>query len=337
MNVYYLRLIFSLISKLTFLRLLNLIKLKISYLITYLTGRYVRWGEPWTASIEPSALCNLQCPECPIGSHILTRPSNFINIDDFTRWLDQMQPKLFYLILYFQGEPLLHPNFPKLINIAHLRRVHTLTSTNAQTITESTAIRLVEAGLDEIIVSVDGVTEETYRQYRRGGTLEKAIRGIENLVKARKKLSKKNPFIRLQFIVMRHNEHQIQEIKVLGKKLVVDRVELKTAQIYDPTDPNKILPSNPKFARYKVNSQGMLEIKKKRHKGCMKMWEGSVLTWDGKVLPCCYDKDAEYNFGHATAIVPVKSILNSPTARTFRLRVMQSRSHFEMCKSCHER
>ncbi|MDN5329509.1 MAG: hypothetical protein PWP35_1296 [Bacteroidales bacterium] len=337
MNKYYCRLIFSLLSKLTFPRLLNIIKLKISYLITYFSGRYVRWGEPWTASIEPSALCNLQCPECPIGSHILTRPSNFINTDDFTRWIDQMQPQLFYLILYFQGEPLLHPNFPELIKIAHQRRIHTLTSTNAQTITEPLARKLVEAGLDEIIVSVDGTTEETYRQYRRGGTLEKATRGIENLVKVRKVLGKKNPFIRLQFIVMRHNEHQIQEIKLLGKKLGVDRVELKTAQIYDPTDPNKILPSNPKFARYKVNSQGLLEIKKKRHKGCMKMWEGTVLTWDGKVLPCCYDKDADHAFGQATATQTVKNILNNPMARTFRLKVMQSRSHYDMCKNCHER
>jgi len=337
MNVYVLRYLFSLISQITPLRLFNLLQLKFSYFVTLLTGKYVRWGQPWTASVEPSALCNLQCPECPIGSHMLTRPSNFIDLEDYTRWLDQMQPQLFYLILYFQGEPLLHREFPELIRIARRRRIHTLTSTNAQVITEALARQLVEAGLDEIIVSVDGTTEETYRQYRRGGKLDKALRGIENLVKARHELRRKNPLIRLQFIVMRHNEHQIPEIKALGKKLGVDRVELKSAQIYDPADPNRILPQNPRYARYLMNDKGLLELKKQRSRGCMKMWEGTVLTWDGQVLPCCYDKDADHSFGQATATASVKDILNNLPARDFRMKVMHSRSHFEMCRGCHER
>ncbi len=297
----------------------------------------MRWGFPWTASIEPSALCNLQCPECPIGSHMLTRPSNFVSIDDYTHWVDQMQPYLFYLILYFQGEPLLHPQFAELVKIARSRRIHTLTSTNAQVITPSMAKQLVEAGLDEIILSVDGTTEETYRQYRRGGTLEKALKGIENLVAARKALGKANPYLRLQFIVMRHNEHQIDEIKKMRRDLGVDKLELKSAQIYDPTDPNKILPQNSQFARYRINSQGLLELKKSKKRGCKKMWEGTVITWDGEVIPCCYDKDAELSYGRATRNNSIKTIINSAAANDFRKKVMQARSHFQMCSGCHEK
>lgn len=337
MNFRFISYAFRLALKITPRRFLNLLLLKTSYYVSYITKRHVRWGQPWTASIEPAALCNLQCPECPIGSHLLTRPSNFVNPDDYTRWLDEMQPGLFYLILYFQGEPLLHREFVEMVSRARQRRIHTLTSTNAQMITETMARQLVEAGLEEIIVSVDGTTEETYRRYRRGGTLDKAVKGVENLVGARKDLKKSYPFIRLQFIVMRHNEHQIGDIKALGKKLGVDRVELKTAQIYDPTDPHQILPTNEKYARYRKNPEGLLEPKKVRRRGCHKMWEGTVITWDGRVLPCCYDKDAEHSFGVADSQNAVRDVLQSPEAEKFRIKVIQARSHFDMCRGCHER
>ncbi|MGC8866120.1 MAG: radical SAM/SPASM domain-containing protein [Bacteroidales bacterium] len=337
MNRYALSYFFRLISKITPIRLFNLLKLRTSYYLTLITGKYIRWGYPWTASIEPSALCNLQCPECPIGSHMLTRPSNFISLEDYTRWIDQMHPHLFYLILYFQGEPLLHPQFPALVKIAHSRRIHTLTSTNAQVITPSLAQQLVEAGLDEIILSMDGTSEETYRQYRRGGTLKKALEGINNLVAARKQLGKTNPYLRLQFIVMRHNEHEMDEIKELGKRLGIDRVDLKSAQIYDPSDPHGILPLNQRYARYRKNKDGLIELKNPRQRGCHKMWEGTVITWDGQVLPCCYDKDAEHSFGRAHGSVSVKDVLNRASAKEFHQKVMQSRKHYQMCTHCHER
>ena len=84
------------------------------------------------------------------------------------------------------------------------------------------------------------------------------------------------------------NEHQINDIKVLGKEIGVDEVRFKTAQIYDYVNGNKLIPTIEKYSRYKKQNDGTYQIKNKMHNHCWKLWHSSVITWDGSVVPCCF-------------------------------------------------
>src|ERR687889_540002 len=136
------------------------------------------------------------------------------------------------------------------------------TSTNAHYLTDEVARKTVESGLDRLIISIDGTTQDVYRQYRVGGNLDKVIEGAKNIVKWKKELKSKKPFVFLQFLVVKHNEHQIEEIKEIAKEIGVDQVRFKTAQVYDyKNDPNQLIPSIEKFSRYKKDNDGDYTVK----------------------------------------------------------------------------
>ena len=84
---------------------------------------------------------------------------------------------------------------------------------------------------DKLIFSVDGLDEESYQQYRVGGTFEQADKGLRALIKRRNELGLKKPFVEFQFIVMKHNEDQLDDVIRYGNDVGVDKVVFKTMQI----------------------------------------------------------------------------------------------------------
>ena len=118
--------------------------------------------------------------------------------------------------------------------------------------------------MDRLIISIDGTTQDVYQQYRVGGNIDKVIEGAKNIVKWKKELKSKTPFVFFQFLVVKPNEHQIEDIKTTGKEIGVDDVWFKTAQVYDyETDPNQLIPTIDKFSRYKKNTDGTYSTKNK--------------------------------------------------------------------------
>ena len=151
-----------------------------------------------------------------------------------------------------QGEPYLNPAFLDMVKYASSKKIYTATSTNAHYLNDENAKKTVESGLDRLIISIDGTTQDVYKQYRVGGNLEKVIEGAKNIVKWKKELNSKTPFVFFQFLVVKPNEHQIEEIKKLAKEIGVDDVRFKTAQVYDyENDPNQLIPTIDKFSRYR--------------------------------------------------------------------------------------
>jgi MoaA/NifB/PqqE/SkfB family radical SAM enzyme len=239
------------LSKLRPRRLWNAVKVYSSYQLTRLTGKPVQWGLPISISFEPTTSCNLRCPECPSGLRAFTRPTGMLENSFFRQTIDDIHKDLLYLIFYFQGEPYLNPEFLNMVKYAHDKGIYTATSTNAHYLTEEKAKQTVESGLDRLIISIDGTTQDVYQQYRVGGKLEKVLEGARNIVKWKKELKSKTPFIFFQFLVVKPNEHQIEEVKQLGKEIGVDQVRFKTAQVYDyENDPHQLIPTNNKYSRY---------------------------------------------------------------------------------------
>ncbi|WP_114777699.1 SPASM domain-containing protein [Botryobacter ruber] len=326
---------FNFLSKLTPLRVLNAAQVTGSYVVSRLTGRAWHWGVPLSISFEPTTSCNLRCPECPSGLRSFTRPTGMLEDSLFKATIDQLHRQLLYLIFYFQGEPYLHKNFLELVQYASRKGIYTATSTNAHYLNDETARQTVESGLDRLIISIDGTTQETYAAYRVGGKLEKVLEGTRNVVKWKKKLKSKTPHLMFQFLVVRPNEHQLEDVQKLAKELGVDEVVFKTAQIYDYENGSSLIPTIDYYSRYRNNGNGTYSIKNKLLNHCWKMWHSCVITWDGLVVPCCFDKDAEYRQGDLKKET-FRSLWRGARYRNFRQALIKSRSEIEMCRNCTE-
>lgn len=295
----------------------------------------MQWGYPISISFEPTNFCNLRCPECPSGLRSFTRPTGMLQTDFFRATIDEMHRELLYLVFYFQGEPYLNPKFLDMVKYATDKKIYTATSTNAHYLTDDNARKTIESGLDRLIISIDGTTQEVYEQYRVGGQLQKVIDGARNIVKWKKELNSKKPFVVFQFLVVRPNEHQIEEVKKLGKEIGVDDVWFKTAQIYDyENDPNQLIPTREEYSRYKRTANGV-RFKGRVQNQCWRLWHDPVITWDGLVAPCCFDKDAQYRMGNLRS-QGFREIWKNGEYRQFRAKILKGRKEIDICANCSE-
>jgi radical SAM protein with 4Fe4S-binding SPASM domain len=325
----------NMLSKTSWRRIKNATDIYSSFYQSRLTGAAKIKGYPVSISIEPTTSCNLRCPECPSGLRSFTRPTGMLNVNLFRQSLDQLADKLSYLTFYFQGEPYLHPDFLPMVNYASSKGIYTATSTNAHYLKDEAARQTVESGLDRLIISIDGTTQETYESYRVGGLLEKVLEGTANIIRWKRALKSITPHVVFQFLVVAPNEHQINDVRKLAKEIGVDQVVLKTAQIYDFENGSPLMPSQEKYSRYKKTDAGKYEIKSNLLNHCWKMWQGCVITWDGKVLPCCFDKDGKHVLGDLQ-LQSFQEIWNGERYNTFRQSLLRSREEIEICKNCTE-
>lgn len=255
--------------------------------------------------------------------------------DFFRKTIDELHRDLLYLIFYFQGEPYLNPAFLEMVKYASGKGIYTATSTNAHYLTDENARKTVESGLDRLIISIDGTTQDVYTQYRVGGNLEKVIQGAKNIVKWKKELGSKKPFVFFQFLVVKPNEHQIADIKLLAKEIGVDEVRFKTAQVYDYEEGNRLIPTIDKYSRYKKQDDGTYTIKNKLGNHCWRLWHSPVITWDGLVVPCCFDKDAQHRLGDLKSST-FKTLWHNENYVRFRTQLMKGRKHIDICANCSE-
>jgi radical SAM protein with 4Fe4S-binding SPASM domain len=322
-------------SSFIFNRSANTAKILLGYLGSRISGKPLIWGTPIAFSIEPTTRCNLRCPQCITGRGELRRPGGSISMELFKSAIDQLSPSLSYLTLYFQGEPFLHDRFNEMVRYARDRKIFVATSTNGHFMDEATAKACVESGLNRIIVSLDGSTQESYSTYRAGGNFEKVTEGIRTLVKARREAKRKNPQIVLQCLVLGTNQHELAFIRHLGRELGADKVEFKSAQFYDFKEGDPLMPSPGKYSRYIRNKDGNpgLSARNPLRNQCFRMWSSCVITWDGKVVPCCFDKNADHILGDITK-EPFSMIWKALPYKQFREKLLRDRSSVDICRNC---
>lgn len=323
------------LRKSSFRKLLNVIKLYLSYKLTQWRGKAIQWGMPMTISVEPTTACNLRCPECPSGLRSFSRATGNLKSDFFRNTIDQMYKDLSYLIFYFQGEPYINPQFLDMVKYANEKSIYTITSTNGHFLNDENARKTVESGLDRMIISVDGTTQEVYENYRKAGNLEQVLQGARNMVKWKKKLNSKTPHLIFQFLVVKPNEHQIDEVYKLAEEIGIDEVKLKTAQIYEYEQGNDLIPTIEKYSRYAKQKDGSYKVKNKLLNHCWKLWHACVITWDGMVVPCCFDKDASHVLGDLKE-KSFSTIWQDQQYQAFRQTLIKGREHIDICTNCTE-
>jgi radical SAM protein with 4Fe4S-binding SPASM domain len=264
------------------------------------------WAKPITAVIEPSETCSLNCRFCPTGRRRKEREPVLMSPKTFKLAAEPLVDCLYEAYLYNWGEPFDNPTIWEYIKFMSDRKVKTIVSTNLNLPGKGDVESIIKSGLDTLIVSIDGTTEETYRLYRSGGDFGRTMETLKSIIKEKRINNLKRPFIIWQFVVFSHNEHQIDEAIDLAKQIGVDQItflptsphmekEIFNTEQQRISEVTGILPKDERFHLY-TGSRG--EGKLRRRSDCTMLWDGITIRTDGGVAPCCSSYFARYDFGN---------------------------------------
>ena len=325
----------NILNSVTLIRLINALKLFFSYQIAILLKKPIHFGSPMALSIEPTTACNLGCPECPSGLKKFTRKTGNLTLDLHQKIINESYKKLIYVNYYFQGEPFINPYLFDMISLSTSKNIFCSTSTNGHFLTDENCKKTINSGLQNLIISIDGNSQESYEEYRKNGDFEKVKKGAKNLVNWKNKLESKYPNIILQFLIVKSNEHLVKEMKTLCNELGLNEFRIKTAQFYEFQNGNPLMPLNEQYSRYRKNKNGQYELKNKFKNQCWRMWSSCVITVNGEVVPCCFDKDAKHQLGKLKS-ESLSEIWKSKDYTYFRSSILKNRNDIDICKNCSE-
>jgi radical SAM protein with 4Fe4S-binding SPASM domain len=311
-----------------FIRPLNAVKAGISCINGNILRRTNVYGMPVSLGIELTNHCNLRCPECNSGSGLITRNRGFISIDLFEKIIEEAGPYLYNLNLYFQGESMMHPQFFAILN--RCGNIYTTLSTNGHFLSEENAEKIAASPLRKLIVSLDGIDKPTYNYYRVNGDLDAVLAGIKNISESVKRSHSDLKLI-IQFLVNRKNEEQLNEVKKFAVEMGAS-FKVKSMQIINIDSYETWLPAQGKFSRYTKEGRGYA-IKSRLQNRCARLWFNPVVTWDGRVLPCCFDKNADYIMGDMNQD-SLRNIWIGERYRKFRKDLLTGRRKIEICTNC---
>lgn len=273
---------------------------------------------PSIFSVEVSLGCNLRCPECKTGNSQINRKKGLMTFAEFQIIADKIKPYAKYVYLHLWGEPLLNNDI--FLMIEYISTVsHVNISTNGQLVNKEIAEKLILSGVTDIIVSIDGVTQEVYEKYRVGGNIQKAFGALENLVYYNKKNGKHVNIIP-QFIVFKHNEHQIHHFEHICKTLGLVP-SFKSPYISKKSHLQRS--TYPHYRRKEFsNSHKYSEALSKE---CMAVQSSLTILIDGSVVPCCYDFQSNIIFGNIFQD-DIIDIWNCPECYNFRYNLYMGRT-----------
>ncbi len=324
----------QLFKALTFKRIWNALQMLAAFLLSMITKRNIVWGVPPVLTIEPTNVCNLRCPLCVTGNGTMERAYGRMDFDTFTRLIDEIGGRVLYLVFFNQGEPYLHRRFNEFVAYAKHRGIYVTTSTNAHYFDNETAEATVRSGMDSLVISVDGATQETYAHYRVGGSLAKVQQGIRALVDAKRRLRSKTPYLYMQFLVMQHNEHELPQMERMAAELGVDQLLKKNIQVETLEEAHEWLPQEEKFRRYSLTEN---DFTVKRGKGvCIRPWLTTMVNWDGSVVPCCFDKNGHHTTGDLRTAKNFLEVWQSKSYSNFRHQMLNERDAIDICKNCNQ-
>lgn len=318
--------------KISLKRLINLLKVSFSFL--FKKTRVL--GLPPVLMVEPTNLCNLRCPLCPAGTDTLARPKGTMGLELFQKIIEELGDYIWHLTLWNWGEPFICPDIYEMITLAERKGIFTRISTNGHFLTAGPKVeRLLTTGLDNLLVAIDGASEETFSLYRQKGDWEKVVAGLKEIMARKKRQRLFRPRVELQFMVMKHNEHELLRIQSLAREIGVDRLTFKTVNIkFGPGDNkekiDKFLPQRNYLSRYQPHStQRKVYLKNK----CYRLWFSSVINWDGTVTPCCYDAPGRYSFGRIQE-KGFSQVWNNTAYRQFRTALLKDKKVIGLCQDC---
>ena len=278
--------------------------------------------------IEITNFCNLDCVMCPTGLHVLERAEGRMEMDLFRQIIDEMAPHVKTTTLHIWGEPLIHPNFIEMVRYAREAGIEVATSTNATILTEERARGLIEAGLSEIYLCLDGMDAETYEAIRRKADFEETKANIERFIEIRREYSV-GPRTYVQLIEMAPTADQAEEFRRFWDRPGVDRVNVKAFDSWG----NQVKEITK--LRDDEQKKALPSLKERYH--CPLLWYHCHVYWDGTVTCCDRDFGAKYPLGNVVESGGVMAVWNGPKMQELRAKhLANDLKDVPACRSCTE-
>ena len=286
--------------------------------------------------VEPTSLCNLKCPLCPVPSH-LHRPGTHMRMDTYRNVIDDLVGYAEKIDLWNFGEPFLNPDIFDMIKYAEDRGIRIRVSTNSTYLGEEEVRKIFWSDLSSIIVCLDGASKDTHERYRIGSQFEKVVEGIARLARSKRALERDRPLIRLQFLVFSYNEHEIDAILDLAERMRVDQLALKNVSLgtwvgeqVRQKMARKLLPKNDKYRKYTVGEE-RIELKI-QDRVCSWAYENGVVLSNGDVTTCCYDSSGDHAFANVHRDGGLMQILASGKMHEVRQQIVAR--ELPLCGTC---
>ena len=318
----------------------------------FLRVEFARWrghtvvkGYPYVLKIESTNICNLECPFCLDRDRSSfdqdgSRGFGRMKADSFKKILDQMAPYAFNVNLYGSGEPLLFPEAYEMMRYAADNNIGVRISSNLsmRDFTDEQAEKIINAGIEHLIVSCHGASQETYEKYMVGGDFERVTRNMKKLTDAKKRLGKKLPFIDWQFLLFSHNQHEAPKAQKMADELGIDFLRLiypnippehkdewrpraeGEAEDYQPVKESSNGASNGEASNgqasngaAKAPAEPPKPTKPINVEKCTWPYRSIYFNWDGGILPCCDGTTKpSFDLGKMDDSVDIRDIWNGP-------------------------
>ncbi len=292
---------------------------------------------PPILQLEPSNVCNLHCLTCATGAKMMTRPAEQMSYDLFCHIIDQVKDYIHLLVFWSWGEPFINKEATAMIRYAKDQGLLVHTSTNGHFfLTRESARHVVDSGLDSLIFAVDGLDQITYQRYRKGGSLQSVLASIENVLAERSSAGVNHPRVTLRFIVMRHNEHQVDKVREFARQLGVDNVSFRSANV-NRAKVNmeaELTPDTEKYQQFIYDRKPLGKLLFRQEQCyCHRPYANLTIFSSGEVVSCENDFNASISFGNA-ATQSISDIFFSPRFRAFYKKFPENLDTFRFCKEC---
>ncbi|MEO0475089.1 MAG: radical SAM protein [Planctomycetota bacterium] len=335
-------------------------------------------GRPYKMKIESTNICNTRCQLCPTGLGLRGRRKGRMAYEQYTELIRQVRRHLFALDLSMWGDPLIAPDIYKMIGHAHDNGIWTYISSNLHgfkieprkqrdgTLEEvDDATKLIQSGLDMLTCSLHGASQETFAIYQPGKDFGDALAKVRHIVETKKKLGSSTPAIQLNFVVTKHNEHEIEPFRKMAEELGCKPIfstasmnvrfldkdkKLTPLGLADDVLAKKTkdhledwLPENKDYVlsaydeMRETGEQRSEEYNGKKSYNCSWPWRQSVINWDGSVATCCGSFEEREDIASVTEQSFAK-VWNSEkyrlARRSFKKKLNEKQTEDNPCATC---
>ncbi len=283
-------------------------------------------GLPFILFLEVNNICNLHCPFCLTGKGKKgERPKRNMTLREMKGVVEPLAEVLYFIQLYNWGEPLMNKDLFKLAEYAHRKKIFTMVSSNMNFSSSTIPQDIIDSGIDYFIAAIDGFSAETYSKYRRGGDFNKAIKNLQTITELKKKQGSKTPYIEWQYVVFRHNQHEIQAAKMFAEDIGVDYFHPIKGYVEDP----EWITTLEEYRSDLGSPESVTD--------CARPWTHFNVRVDGGVASCCYEYYKKDDFGNVFT-TPFNEVWNNDMFKASRQVIAHgvgtSTSKKTICHKC---
>lgn len=292
---------------------------------------------PLAMQLEPTIHCQLDCPYCPRIKATKGMKQGHMKWSNYTRLMGEIGPYIAAIAFWQWGEPLLHPQIVDMIKVAHSYGIISIMSTNAQVNPEDIDLAgLTNSGLDMLIISMDGTTQNTYQDFRAGGQLDRLKNFTSAIIEEKRKSKRDDLIINIRTVATRENEGEIEAVRNFAMEAGADIYSVKSVSLYyedNPDDPH--LPLNKDLRSYQYRGQEEAKKYNLLANRCRKPWTWPTLRYDGTLLFCECDHQMQAKLGNVFSAGSFREVWRGKTAQNLRGHYKANGEiDLDFCKRC---